>query len=79
VSVPPYDIIDRRCNHPSHHGEEKEHVYRMSGRCYNCGASPLVGLFTSGHGASDPGKCPACGCYDVRWSKLADDDPATAL
>ena len=77
MGVPPYDIIDQRCSHHSHRDETAQRAYRMSGRCYNCGASPLVGLFTYGHGSSS--KCPACGCYEVRWSKLADDDPATAL
>ena len=77
MSVPPYEIVDHRCNHPSH---ENDGVYRMSGHCVNCGTAPLVGLFTAGHDRfGKGGPCPACGCRQVQWDKLADDDPATAL
>ncbi len=78
MSVPSFDIVDQRCTHSSHAASAK--VYRMSGYCLNCGAAPLVGLFTAGHDRfGKDGPCPACGCRQLRWDKLADSDPATAL
>jgi hypothetical protein len=64
-----FDITDCRCTHPD--CKDRDTAYRMLGHCTNCGAAPLLGLFTTGHGASDQGRCPACGCYSLRWDKLA--------
>ena len=76
--APQYDIIDERCTHRN--CADNETFYRMSGSCLNCKAGPLVGLFTSDHSAIGVrSACPACGCREVRWDKLADLDPGTAL
>jgi hypothetical protein len=78
MTAPRYDIIDERCTHLN--CADNTYVYRMSGSCMNCKAGPLTGLFTSDHTAfTMQSRCPACGCREVRWNKLADLDPGTAL
>jgi DNA-directed RNA polymerase subunit RPC12/RpoP len=62
-----YNFVDRRCGHPRC---DEPGVYRMVGACYNCGAKPLLGLFTAGHEATG-GECPACGCRRLHWDRLA--------
>ena len=66
-----YDIVNRSCTHFS--CEDKKGRYRMVGHCLNCGAQPLIGLFTASHEASG-GDCPACGCSRLTWIRLADPD-----
>jgi hypothetical protein len=74
-----YDIIDERCTLPRCAEAASGLVYRMAGHCQNCGAKPLVGLFSAGHEHGyDGGPCPACGCRKIRWTELADSDPETA-
>lgn len=66
-----YGIVDQRCTHRS--CEDKTGAYRMVGGCHNCGAAPLIGLFTASHPASG-GTCPACGCYGLHWDRIAGPD-----
>lgn len=72
-----YDIVDRRCTHPNCAG--KTDAYRMVGGCYNCGAKPLIGLFTATHEHGSGGKCPACGCERLHWDQLAGPDEVPAV
>jgi hypothetical protein len=69
-------LVDRRCGHPSCR-DAKRGVYRMIGGCYNCGAKPLIGLFTVTHEAGG-GDCPACGCARLHWDRLATPDEIPA-
>ena len=66
-----YGIINLSCTHPS--CVTKTGRYRMTGGCHNCGAAPLIGLFTASHEASG-GECPACGCRRLHWDRLAGPD-----
>ena len=72
-----YDIIDRRCTHSRCAQAESGDAYRMVGRCGNCRAEPLIGLFTAGHDAYG-GNCPACGCDRLTWTRLASSDETPA-
>ena len=71
--MPDLLFVDRRCtcNEPD--------AYRMIGGCYNCGTSPILGLFSAGH-QQGGGECPACGCDRLHWDRLAtpDEIPAEA-
>lgn len=68
------NFVDRRCGHPRCN---QTSVYRMIGGCYNCGTTPLLGLFTATHEASG-GQCPACGCERLHWDRLATPDEIPA-
>lgn len=67
-------LVDRRCGHRWCDGKN---AYRMIGGCYNCGTSPLLGLFTVTHEA-EGGDCPVCGCSRLHWNRLAGDDEIPA-
>ncbi len=70
-------FIDRRCTMPQ--CADKTSTYRMIGGCYNCRTEPILGLFTSGHEASDRnGDCPVCGCARLYWRRLATEDEIPA-
>lgn len=49
-------------------------IYRMVGRCLNCGADPILVLTTSGHEVNRRACCPVCGTSNVNPSRLATDD-----
>jgi hypothetical protein len=66
-----YPLVDARCTHlrcPD------ENVYRMVGRCSNCGSGPFLVLVTARHEKPSGATCPKCGCYTVRCDRLAEDD-----
>lgn len=50
-----------------------KNIYRMIGKCLNCGAGDLLMLFTEGHETRN-GRCPVCGCDKVSPSRLATKD-----
>lgn len=69
-------IADDRCQH----GDcVDKGAYRMVGHCLNCGAEPVLMLFTAGHDARLL-PCPTCGCRRVAPERLAagDEIPVTA-
>jgi hypothetical protein len=68
-------IVDARCTNeacrrPGHSTVE----YRMKGRCSNCRAHDIIGVFSRGHeageGMTGP-RCPICGCMELQWKGLA--------
>jgi len=64
--------VDGRCN-CARCVARTEHIYRMVGRCLNCGATPILMLFRAG----DPTarlKCPLCGNDRVESQRLATAD-----
>lgn len=64
--------VDHRCTMTM--CEHRTGIYRMVGRCGNCGTEPVLVLYTEGHTA-DHVDCPVCGCRNsVRTSRLATDD-----
>jgi hypothetical protein len=67
-------LVDRRCGHD---WCARKGVYRMIGGCSNCGAEPLLGLFTATHEARG-GDCPTCGCDRLHWDRLATPDEIPA-
>lgn len=68
-------LVDRRCTYGA--CATRTGAYRMIGGCYNCGTSPLLGLFTVTHEAKG-GDCPACGCSRLHWDRLATPDEIPA-
>jgi hypothetical protein len=63
--------VDKRC---THHTCQDKDIYRMVGRCVNCGQTDLLILNTSGHEATKA-DCPRCGCdRSVTQDRLATDD-----
>jgi hypothetical protein len=69
-------FVDRRCTHRN--CADKTGVYRMVGRCLNCGTTPILGLFTSGHEHSHGGDCPVCGVSRLHWDRLASPEEIPA-
>lgn len=70
-------FLDARCHWPNCHHAKIGRVYRMIGSCLNCKVSPILGLFTAGHEASEGvlGRpCPVCGTLSLTWSRLATED-----
>lgn len=64
-------MIDARC---PDRGCTSKGMYRMVGRCSNCGTSDFLILYTEGHEKRDV-DCPRCGCsYSMVPSRLATDD-----
>lgn len=74
VPVSVSHFADRRCSHDTC---QRKGVYRMIGGCYNCGLSPLLGLFSVSHEASG-GDCPVCGTNRLHWDRLATPDEIPA-
>ncbi len=68
--------IDDRC--PMTQCVHKTGVYRMVGRCLNCGTEPILFLITEDHearGARHNGaRCPVCGCRTAVTQRLATAD-----
>lgn len=74
--MPDSAFIDLRCRHRTCADKD---AYRMIGGCYNCGTTPILGLFTVGHQTSGiSGDCPVCGCTDLHWERLATEDEVPA-
>lgn len=65
--------VDARCTMRRCTRAETGNIYRMVGRCSNCGAEPVLVLYTSGH---DKHKvdCPKCGVSAVLPTRLASDE-----
>jgi len=61
--------IDGRCGVSSCSPD----IYRMIGKCGNCGESDLLLLFTVGH-STEALICPRCGNKRVYADRLATDD-----
>ena len=53
-------FIDKRCTYRG--CAHKTGVYRMVGRCVNCGTENILVMFTEGHRKGDA-DCPVCGVY----------------
>lgn len=68
-------IVDRRCWRCQDGG--RTGIYRMIGGCRNCGAGPVLGLFSITHEASG-GDCPVCRCSRLHWDRLATADEIPA-
>jgi hypothetical protein len=63
--------IDGRCKDKTCAPKD---IYRMIGRCHNCGTRDILMLFTAGH-ETRPLTCPVCGCYrEVSSERLAIPD-----
>lgn len=62
--------IDLRC-----HDRDcrRKGIYRMVGDCRNCGAEPVLMLFTAAHEAH-VGRCPCCECETVYPKRSATPD-----
>lgn len=70
--------IDARCGCASCEGRT-QNIYRMVGRCRNCGTEPILLLFRAGDSTSGV-NCPVCGNWKTVWAeRLAtyDEIPAT--
>jgi hypothetical protein len=65
-------VVDCTCYCQAHAGDP---TYRMTGRCTNCGKSPILGIFTTGHqargGILGTGYCPVCRVQSLQWFRLA--------
>lgn len=70
--------IDLRCNFPRCSEAAKGDLYRMVGRCGNCGTEDILFLITAGHpkptSIGNPATCPVCGCREAWAQRLATDD-----
>jgi hypothetical protein len=68
--------IDMRCT--MRQCKDKSGIYRMVGKCSNCGTEPILFLITADHEApSSPTsgqRCPVCGCSKAFAQRLATDD-----
>lgn len=76
----PTATIDGRCSCSDCRGRT-ENIYRMIGRCTNCGVDNFLLLFRAGDKASYL-TCPRCGCWKTVMPYLAaseDQIPAPAL
>lgn len=70
--------IDARCG-CARCEARTSNVYRMIGRCGNCGTDEIVMLFRSGDPAT-PRDCPVCGVWHaVRPYRLATPDELPVL
>jgi DNA-directed RNA polymerase subunit RPC12/RpoP len=73
VSEPSAEVamltVDARCTDKSC----SPNIYRMVGKCYNCGAEPVLVMFTERHEKSEV-PCPTCGTRRVNVSRLATPD-----
>jgi len=69
--------IDGRC-HCQRCEERTGNIYRMVGKCWNCGAADILMLFRAGDKTA-PLDCPVCGCYhQVNAQRLATPDEITS-
>lgn len=65
--------VDDRCSTCERQG--KTNIYRMVGKCFNCGTGDILMLFTAGHECySTQQKCPVCGCRRLHADRLATPD-----
>ena len=69
-------LVDLRCKTGS--CAYRDGVYRMIGRCANCGADPLLFLVTTGHevprGPMLGARCPICDTRNAYATRLANPD-----
>lgn len=65
-------VIDARCFCNRCVGRTED-IYRMVGRCSNCGTDKFLIIYRSGDPVAKQ-DCPCCGCHTVNTYRKANDE-----